>query len=285
MLPPLLVPARRALATTALLLLVGLTGLGTARAGAPGRPTAAVTFTDSSVIMPASIQAGYDAFTITNAGSMPHEASFIKLAPGATLDQVIAAAQNADSPEGFAALLQLVTLYGGTDPVDPGATVSLALNLAPGTYGLGDPQHLTDGVAQLFTVTPPPSDVAPPQVSATITTREFAFDGPATLPAGQTTVQVVNRGQQSHELALMRIDPGHTVQDLVGILQQSGPDSGPPPDWVHQTRGWDAAGPGVDGTVTLDLTPGTYVMLCFLPDVATGTPHALLGMVSSFTAR
>ncbi len=34
----------------------------------------------------------------------------------------------------------------------------------------------------------------------------------------------------------------------------------------------------------LDLEPGTYAMICFIPDPS-GTPHVMLGMVEVFTTR
>ena len=33
----------------------------------------------------------------------------------------------------------------------------------------------------------------------------------------------------------------------------------------------------------LDLAPGTYIAVCFVPDEETGVPHALMGMVQVFT--
>jgi hypothetical protein len=35
--------------------------------------------------------------------------------------------------------------------------------------------------------------------------------------------------------------------------------------------------------LALDLAPGTYIALCFVPDEETGVPHALMGMVQVFT--
>ena len=113
-----------------------------------------------------------------DAGSMPHPVVFIKISPGATLDQVIAAAQLGETPEGFAALTQVATFYGGPGGIDPGQTVMSALSLSPGSYALGDPQHLGDGVVAQFAVTAPPSDVAPPLADVNVTQREFAFDAP-----------------------------------------------------------------------------------------------------------
>src|SRR5947209_2789320 len=58
-------------------------------AGAPGRSTVALTITDSSYSIPTTVPAGYTAINVTNAGTMPHAASFVKLNPGVTLQQVV----------------------------------------------------------------------------------------------------------------------------------------------------------------------------------------------------
>ncbi|HEX2194576.1 MAG TPA: hypothetical protein VHK63_06450, partial [Candidatus Limnocylindria bacterium] len=47
--------------------------------------------------------------------------------------------------------------------------------------------------------------------------------------------------------------------------------------------GLGALSAGQTSWLALDLQPGTYVALCFVPDEQTGTPHALMGMVSIFT--
>jgi uncharacterized cupredoxin-like copper-binding protein len=39
--------------------------------------------------------------------------------------------------------------------------------------------------------------------------------------------------------------------------------------------------PGQSATPTLNLTPGTYMIVCFIPD-KDGTPHAAKGMVQEF---
>lgn len=44
--------------------------------------------------------------------------------------------------------------------------------------------------------------------------------------------------------------------------------------------------PGQSNYVTLDLTPGEYVAICFMPDHrgdATDQPHFMLGMMQNFT--
>jgi hypothetical protein len=40
---------------------------------------------------------------------------------------------------------------------------------------------------------------------------------------------------------------------------------------------------GLEGYWTVTLTPGNYVLLCFVPDPADGKPHLMKGMVREFT--
>ncbi len=49
--------------------------------------------------------------------------------------------------------------------------------------------------------------------------------------------------------------------------------------------GMQAIMPGTAAWLDLDLTPGQYVALCHVPDVASGKPHEMLGMVMPFTVQ
>ena len=40
--------------------------------------------------------------------------------------------------------------------------------------------------------------------------------------------------------------------------------------------------PGATNYVELDAQPGEYLVACFVPDVETGMPHAMMGMIGSF---
>ena len=49
----------------------------------------------------------------------------------------------------------------------------------------------------------------------TITASDFAFQAPASIPAGLTTINLVNRGPELHHVQLVKIAEGHTVQELM----------------------------------------------------------------------
>jgi len=41
--------------------------------------------------------------------------------------------------------------------------------------------------------------------------------------------------------------------------------------------------PGTSNDIELSLEPGTYAMLCFVPDTSDGNPHFIHGMIDQLT--
>ena len=184
------------------------------------------------------------------------------------------------------AALRLTTLEGGPGAIDPQRTSQVTLDLEPGNYVLacfvpdasGVP-HVAKGMLKPLQVTTAelPSSTAP-DVQDTFAMRDFSFEIPATLPAGVATYQVVNGGQQPHELDVVKLAPGKTEDDLLGW---DAAPSGPPP--FASVGGLNGLSAGATGYMTLDLEPGTYVAVCHIPDPGSGVPHLHLGMFKRFT--
>jgi outer membrane protein assembly factor BamE (lipoprotein component of BamABCDE complex) len=118
--------------------------------------------------------------------------------------------------------------------------------------------------------------------AATYAATEFAFEGPDVLPAGDVTLTMDNQGKQMHELALGELLEGKTKDDVQALLTKGVPKKAP--TWFRQVSGTGAA-PGETGTIDAELTPGTYLMLCFVPDKASGKPHVMLGMMKEVTVE
>jgi plastocyanin len=115
----------------------------------------------------------------------------------------------------------------------------------------------------------------------TITTSEFAFAAPASIPAGLTTVRLGNRGAEMHHVQLVRLDPGHTVDEL--MQQATSRDHQPIPAWAHFVGGPNAPAPGGgQAEATMDLRAGAYALVCFIPS-RDGVPHLMKGMVKPLT--
>lgn len=108
-----------------------------------------------------------------------------------------------------------------------------------------------------------------------VTARDYTFDAPDTVPAGLTTVRLVNRGPELHHVQLLRLDEGRTMADLFAALEAGGP----PPRWAHDVGGPNAPVPGGESEAAVQLAPGRYVIACFIPSPAPDNrPHVAKGM-------
>jgi hypothetical protein len=112
----------------------------------------------------------------------------------------------------------------------------------------------------------------------TVTAREYAFDAPATIPAGYVKLRLVNRGREDHHIQLVRLAAGKTLADFQRALE-AGP---PPPPWVIFVGGPGGTNPGGEANATTYMPAGQYVLLCFVP-AADGKPHVEHGMVRPLT--
>ena len=117
---------------------------------------------------------------------------------------------------------------------------------------------------------------------ATYVATEFAFEGPDVLSSGDVTVTMDNKGKQMHELALGELLQGKTMADVHALLKKGLPKK--PPKWFRDVGGTGAK-PGSTGSLDAELTPGNYIMLCFVPDKASKKPHVMLGMMKEVTVE
>jgi hypothetical protein len=128
----------------------------------------------------------------------------------------------------------------------------------------------------------PPGDSAAAPAAApnvvTITATDFAFEAPDTVPAGVTTLRLVNRGPALHHAQLVRLNEGKTVDELLNALKQPGPL----PAWAVEMGGPNPPAPGETTNTTQDLEPGSYAVVCFV-DIPDRVPHVMKGMVHAFT--
>ncbi len=106
-----------------------------------------------------------------------------------------------------------------------------------------------------------------------VTGQDFKFDAPDVIPSGLTEFRFLNKGPSLHHMAIVKLSGGKTVEDLSAALSKPGP----PPSWVREAGGPNAAAPGLESNATLTLEPGNYALICFV-DLG-GTPHFVKGMV------
>lgn len=259
-----------------------------ATSGSPSGTTGqlAMTALDYSFDVPATVQAGATTISLKNAGKEEHQAQLARFSEGKQLSDLLPALKAND----FATALGMITLWGGPTAVLPGETGTVGVILEPGNYVflcfIGGPDgvpHFAKGMVAPIVVTAPATAGELPAGDASLTLKDFTFEGLDTLTAGPHTVSITNEGPQPHEAGIVRLSEGVTIDDLKKALSASEPPSGPPP--FTSAAGIAAIAPNAKATLDLDLEPGNYVFLCFVPDPATGKAHAQLGMMAPLTVE
>lgn len=109
----------------------------------------------------------------------------------------------------------------------------------------------------------------------TFTAEDYAFTGPEQLDSGRQTVRLINRGRDVHQAQFGALPPGKTVADVERALASRSPSL---PNWLRRHGGVNSVAPGDEASVSIQLEPGDYLLLCGIPDVA-GRPHVMRGMV------
>ena len=64
-------------------------------------------------------------------------------------------------------------------------------------------------------------EAAPPTI--TVTAHDYQLEMPDTLPAGATTLRLVNQGKEFHHIWIARLAGDKTVDDVLAALKTRGP--------------------------------------------------------------
>jgi uncharacterized cupredoxin-like copper-binding protein len=252
---------------------------------------------------PTTATAGVTTISLQNAGQEEHQAQLAKLNDGKTFADLTAALATGDPTNA----LGLVTLFGGPTAVVPGATVETTADLTAGTYAFlcfftapdGLP-HVAKGMISQLEVSGTSSGGALPTGDATVTAKDFSYAVGAPVGAGLHTFTFTNDGPQPHEAGVIKLAPGVTAEQIVEAVKGSGPSGSASPGAsasgsaaaspsgsaaappFEDVGGIAAISPGSTATFTVDLEAGaSYAFICFVPDPASGAPHAALGMVTA----
>jgi hypothetical protein len=267
---------------------VGAAACGRVDAQAGDEPSVApqvvtVTTRDFNFEAPAEIAAGPTTFRLVNAGQALHHVQLARLDEGKTLQDVFAALQAGGRPPAW------IHWVGGPNAPDPGAEANATLVLEPGNYVLlcfvdvpDHVPHVMKGMARPLRVTAPAATPVAnasgglPAADVVMTLNDYSFTLSRPLTRGRHTIRVENAAQQPHEIELIRLAPGKTLDDLKAWM---GNMQGPPP--ASAIGGIAGIERGVANTFDVDLAPGEYVLICFLPDAKDGKPHFMHGMVQT----
>jgi uncharacterized cupredoxin-like copper-binding protein len=228
---------------------------------------------------PTEIPAGLTTFVLKGAGQQIHHATIAKLEDGKTVADLMASFKTPGPPPSW------VSFVGGPNVPNPGAEANATVDLAPGNYVLicfvdtpDKVPHFAKGMVHAFTVTPSTTHAMAPSATMNLELVDYAFNFDKPLSAGRQTIKVTNPAPQNHEIQIVKMAPGKTPADLQQWIQTM---KGPPPG--DAIGGVASMKPGTTNYFDVELTPGEYVALCFVPDHKDGKPHYVHGMVKAFT--
>lgn len=247
-------------------------------------PQITIKTTDHAFEVPAQVEAGLVSINLINEGQEPHHAQLFRLNDGVTQEQFQDALQQ--SPD---AAFGLITMTGGAGVVDPGLSQQVIVELTPGQYVLvcfvpghdGVP-HLAKGMMASMEVVASEVQTKAPEIKAdgVVKLLDFSFVLPTQIKAGPQIWRVDNTGGQGHEIMLIKLAEGKTMEDVGAFMEA--PHGVPP---FTNTGGFQAIDPGKSGWMVLNLEPGNYVALCYVPDPASGHAHMELGMIMPFSVK
>jgi hypothetical protein len=254
----------------------------TAAPAAPSTPApVTITATDFKLDLPAQIPAGVVTLHLVNHGKELHQAQIIRLEDGKTLGDFSKAMKENGPPPSW------VKFVGGPNGIAPDQEGNSTMALTPGHYaaicfipGLDGVPHVMKGMIQPFEVTTAASGAGDqlPVADVTMKLADYSFGSSQTLTPGHHTILVENAGPQPHEIVLLKLSPGKSVGDF-GKWAMEGM-KGPPPGLP--LGGLGSIENGGRGVFTVDLAPGDYGFICFVPDVKDGKPHLAHGMIKQF---
>jgi uncharacterized cupredoxin-like copper-binding protein len=267
---------------TAILLSAALAGGTTPAPKAPLVVT--VHAKDYAYAGPKTIKSGATTFRLVNDGKELHHMTLMKLAAGKTAADFMEAMKKPGPPPTW------VSFVGGPNVSPPGGSSEATVQLEAGEYvmlcfipspGENGP-HAMKGMVSPLTVLPEASGSVMPKgdVTVRLTDYKFAFSKP--LTAGAHTITVVNDATQPHEFVLLKLNPGKRIEDFSNFVDKE-LMKGPPPGMP--VGGLTAIDKGRSATVSVNLTPGTYGVICFAPDAKDGKGHDLHGMTTQFTVK
>ena len=248
-------------------------------AAAPAAP-ATITFhaADFRFEGPDSIPAGMVTFDLINDGTTFHHMQLVRLDSAKTFADLQAAIAKRGPIPGW------VTFIGGPNAADPHSQSNATMNMPAGNYAMlcfvdvpGGVPHVAKGMERSLTVVPSSAPVAAaPTPDVTMTLADYNFSLSQPLKAGKQVIEVKNNGPQVHEVEIIKLAPGKTQEQVLAWMQKP---NGPPPG--SGIGGIAGAAPGEVSYFTADLTPGDYMLICFLPDRKDGKPHFMKGMIQT----
>jgi len=236
---------------------------------------------------PLTVPAGRLAFHVDTDNPDGDSVILLRLTPPATLDQVYADFRDLSDEDqqvvarGTRQLGRDARFYGLADVV-PGSPATVTQTLPAGDYYLINGASLQGQSAPLAlhvrSASAGPVREAPrahPRATITMTAAD-TFIAPRTLPADEA-ILVRNQSHSLHVMYMWPVTPGTTDRAVQAWLD-AGANTDPGFFRDGPAGGLNLLSPGLQATLGHQLPPGTYLILCEVPDPRTGIPHVFTGM-------
>lgn len=186
------------------------------------------------------------------------------------------------------------TFPGGAYSMDgtPGEAI---IDLGPGSWVAWADDPTAAQTPVVFEVTGEmPADLTDPPSSAVVTMGEYVIEvTEGELVAGPQLVRVDNIGAQPHFVEFLKGPDDMTIEQVEVVLHEEMERemTGTPVAYSGLNPETDFEFLGLTGTqshgtsqwVPLDLPAGTYLVICFFPDMGDSAPHAYHGMYNVIT--
>ncbi|MGH7710325.1 MAG: hypothetical protein ACREOG_03525 [Gemmatimonadaceae bacterium] len=247
-----------------------------AQATAPAQHSLTIMAQEFSFDAPDTVPAGFTRISIMNHGTEPHHAWLIRLDSGHVAGELLDALAKNRTPAWAVA-------FGGPNASTVGMSETV-VELTPGNYvmvclipSMDGTVHVAKGMIRPLTVTPATGATVAPAIDLTITLSDYTFTTSPPITPGPHVIRVENNAEQSHELVMVKLEPGKTIQEFAAWAEkpQGQPPGSPIGGTTPQSR-------GITNYVIADFTPGEYGFVCFLPDAKDGKPHLAHGMIQQF---
>ncbi len=237
------------------------------------------------------LKPGWTRVRFHNDGAEAHQVMFAHIKEGVDLSDLAEAGANDSSGAGA---IEFVDMIGGVSYIGAGhettAMVELTEGLVMAMCYVPDAQgvaHALMGMTAPLTVTPqtegsssPSDEPSDDQVVGTIELSADGYRVPEDLGTGW--YHVTNTDSSLHELALLRLGGPPDDEQAADLVGQLAANESPTVD-VEAVGGMGAVSPGFDGYLYLDLDPGSYLAVDFMPDPGDPRPHMLDGYYTRFT--
>jgi hypothetical protein len=261
--------------------------------------------------LPAETAAGRYLLTLEVSGGEGGGLSFMRLPDGMTFDDFMALlAGPPASPEAMAGTPGAeagppegdgtpdwyfqTEMAGGTAAF--AGTAQAIIDLTPGEWiawaGFPDAPQAPVGLTVTGEAGATPAAAAEPAADVTVSMFEYDFAVEGALTPGAHVFAVTTVGAQPHEMFMLRAPEPVTEEQIAQFLEmdmQGGtpaPDADlPNPDEFIPFTGMSPLSMGKTGWIPVTLEAGTYIMLCFVPDIESGMPHAYHGMYQVITVE